>query len=95
LWDCKNVGCAGVKPLHGWPNPTKHTVRATFKSSKTAQSQSLLSIKYEKFILLISGKRVALRKPIAMKQFFTYLTGFSLLAITTVSCSKEGQDEMG
>lgn len=29
-----------------------------------------------------------------MKQLFMYLAGFSLLAIATVSCSKEGNDEM-
>lgn len=28
-----------------------------------------------------------------MKQLFTYLVGFSLLAITTISCSKEEQNE--
>ena len=29
-----------------------------------------------------------------MKRIFTYLTGFSLLAITTVSCTKESHNEM-
>jgi hypothetical protein len=29
----------------------------------------------------------------AMKRIFTYLAGFSLLSITTISCSKEGHDQ--
>jgi hypothetical protein len=47
----------------------------------------------KRIILPITGMSVALRKPIAMKRILNSLFGVSLLAITTLSCSKDVQNE--
>jgi hypothetical protein len=54
---------------------------------------SVCTRRCKKIILSISGMGVALRKPIAMKRIAISLFGVSLLAITTLSCSKDVQNE--